>query len=102
MGTTLNKPETAEVGQRTTFAVTTDLPFPYKFHWRRNGILIPASPSASTYTTLPLAAGDFGAKFSCTVYSVVGQETTPEVTLEKETAHAVVNLEPGRLPKKDG
>jgi len=102
MSTIVHKPEIVTLGERMTLYVTTELPNPYKYHWRRNGILIPAAPSASTFTTGLLTKEELKDKFSCTVFGVTGQETSEEVSLEEEKQDALVDLEPGKLPKADG
>lgn len=63
-----------------TFGVLTDIPSPYKFHWKRNGALIGGAGSAPSYTTHPLRQQDFGNRYSVVVFGRDGiSEETPEM-----------------------
>ena len=86
VGTSLTKPETIQLGERTTFAVESDLHSPYRYTWLKNRIPIPGAGSQKTFTTLPLTKEDFNVPFSCIVYSVQGSETSNEIVLEPAEA----------------
>jgi hypothetical protein len=84
MATKLVKVSPAYQGERCTLAVETDLPGAFRYHWMKNGMLIPGAPSEKTYTTHPLRAEDLDAKYSVRVYSQNSIETSDELPLTEE------------------
>lgn len=79
---TVTQNDVAITGRHLSFGATTDIPRPYKWHWRRDGVLIAGAQSARAYTTPPLRPEDIGHHYSCTVYGLDGEvETSDEVEL---------------------
>ena len=73
-------------GEHATLGVTTDLIEPYKYQWMRNGANLVHGNNKS-YTTPPLKAADFSAKYSVTVYGQNAIETSAEVVIDPKVKH---------------
>lgn len=79
---TVTQNDIAIPGLHCSFGCETTIPRPYKWHWKRDGVLIAGAPSAKAYTTPPLRPEDIGHKYSVTVFGLDGEiETSSEVEM---------------------
>lgn len=88
---TVTHPDIAVIGLHCSFGCSTDIARPYKWHWKRDGVLIAGAQSAKAYTTPPLRPQDFGHKYSVTVYGLDGEvETSNEIELNDKPIEQVL------------
>jgi hypothetical protein len=93
--TTVTHPVKVQRDLPATFGCSTDIKQPYKWHWMKNGQLIPGAPSAASYSAPPIHESDFGNKYSITVYGRGGEiETSEEVALSLEPPAPELQEEP--------
>lgn len=72
-------------GFKATLGVSTSVPNPVKYLWKRNGQLIGGAPSQASFTTPDLRRGDLGDRYSVMIVGSDGtKEEAPEVGLFKE------------------
>jgi len=87
---TVTVADKAIIGFHLSLGVTTTIRRPFRWHWLRNGILIPGAPSACAYALPPLTQRDLDSKFSCRVYGLDGEvETSEEVELNPKVVEPV-------------
>lgn len=99
---TVTQNDVAISGLHCSFGATTTIPRPYRWHWMRNGILIPGAPSACAYTTPPVQSNDLGARYSVRVFGLDGEiEASDEVELRGPKSAVEVPVLKDKRDKKE-
>jgi len=89
--TTQPQNRSVKVGQSATFTVEATGTAPLTYEWRKNGVAISNTNSAS-YTVSSASLSDNGAKYSVKITNGYGSVTSQEATLTVTEEVAVVNV----------